>query len=274
MAYDYQLIRIDVADRVLAATIDNPPINLMTFPLFLELARLADEAAADDGVGAVVLQSANPDFFIAHFDVEALLGIDITAEPQPDPELGLFQRMCETYRTMPKATIAKIAGRVGGGGAELSASFDMRFGAVGRAVVNQMEVGLGIIPGGTGTQRIPRLVGRARAMEIVLGSVDIDAETAERWGWLNRALPAADLDRFVDVLARRIASFPPEAVALAKQSVLNAELPVKDGLLDESHLFQQTLRLPAAQDRMRRFLEVGGQTKQGELRVADLIDEL
>src|SRR5207244_459230 len=111
-------------------------------------------------------------------------------------------------------------------------------------------------------------------MEIVLGSVDIDAETAERWGWLNRALPPGELDDYVDCFARRIASFPPEAVALAKQSVLNAETPLTDGLLDEGYLFQKTLRIPAAQDRMRRFLELGGQTRDAELRVGDLVAEL
>ena len=107
--------------------------------------------------------------------------------------------------------MAKIAGRVGGGGAELSASLDMRFGAIGRTVVNQMEVALGILPGGTGTQRLPRLVGRGRALEMVLGCDDVDAVTAERWGYLNRALPPDELDPFVDRLARRIASFPSEA---------------------------------------------------------------
>ena len=109
---------------------------------------------------------------------------------------------------MPKATIAEINGRVGGGGSELASSCDMRFGAIGRTIVNQMEVPLGIIPGGTGTQRLPRLVGRGRAMEIILGGVDIDAVTAERWGYLNRALPPDELRPFVDSLAHRIARFP------------------------------------------------------------------
>ncbi len=112
---------------------------------------------------------------------------------------------------------------MGGGGSELAASCDMRFGAIGRTIVNQMEVPLGILPGGTGTQRLPRLVGPGRAMEIILGGVDIDAVTAERWGYLNRALPPDELRPFVDALARRIAAFPAHAIALAKESVLNAE---------------------------------------------------
>jgi enoyl-CoA hydratase/carnithine racemase len=138
-------------------------------------------------------------------------------------------------------------------------------------VINQMEVALGILPGGTGTQRLPRLLGTGRALEVVLGSDDLDAATAERWGYLNRALPPAELDGFVERLARRIASFPAEAIALAKQSVRNAEeLPLREGLIAEAYLFQRTLRVPEAQRRMRRFLEIGGQTREGELRVGEL----
>ena len=170
-----------------------------------------------------MFQSANPDFFIAHFDVEALLQFPIDQPAKREEQPNEFHQMCERVRTMPKATIAKIAGRVGGGGSEFAASCDMRFGAIGVTKVNQMEVGLGILPGGTGTQRLPRLVGRGRALEIILGSDDLDAVTAERWGYLNRALQPMELDTFVDNLALRIASFPPEAVAHAKRSVLNAE---------------------------------------------------
>jgi enoyl-CoA hydratase/carnithine racemase len=151
----------------------------------------------------------------------------------------------------------------------------MRFGALDRMVLNQMEVPIGILPGGTGTQRIPRLVGRGRAMEIVLGGVDVDAETADRWGWLNRALPADELTGFVDALALRIAGFPPTAVVAAKQSVLNAgRIPLEDGLFEEHYLFQQLLRTPEARERMQAFLAAGGQTRGGELRMAKLTGEL
>src|SRR5205823_1653710 len=110
-------------------------------------------------------------------------------------------------------------------------SVDMRFGALGKTKINQMEVPLGILPGGTGTQRLPRLMGRGRALEVILGGDDLDAETAEKWGYLNRALPPDELGPFVDRLAYRIASFPAAAVALAKEAVLNAELPWRDGLI-------------------------------------------
>ena len=275
MPYDYQRIRTRMDQGVLYATIDNPPINLMTMELYGELAAFSREVEADPAVRVVVFQSANQDFFIAHFDVAALLAMPIGEPPRRSAELNEFHQMCERVRTMPKATIAKIAGRVGGGGSEFAASCDMRFGALGHAKVNQMEVGLGILPGGTGTQRLPRLMGRGRALEVILASDDLDAATAERWGYFNRALQPDALDTFVDRLARRIASFPPEAVAHAKRSVLNAEsMPLEDGLREEAFLFQETLRFDSAQRLMKRFLERGGQTRMGELRVGDLMMDI
>ena len=137
-----------------------------------------------------------------------------------------------------------------------------------------MEVPLGILPGGTGTQRLPRLLGRGRALEVILAGDDLDAETAERWGYLNRAFPADEIGPFVDRLARRIASFPADAIGAAKACVAAAEKPLEEGLLDESYLFQTVLRSPGAQENMRRFLKLGGQTAEGELRMGDLCEEL
>ena len=171
---------------------------------------------------------------------------------------------------MDKVTIAQIEGRVGGGGSEFASSMDMRFGVIGKTIVNQMEVPLGILPGGSGTQRLPKLVGRGRAMEIVLGGDDLDAETAERWGYLNRIYAADQIDEKVGALARRIASFPAEAVRLAKESVNGYEQPIADGLADEAYLFQRLLRTEGAQKNMKKFLEIGGQTREGELRVGEL----
>ncbi len=137
-----------------------------------------------------------------------------------------------------------------------------------------MEVPLGILPGGTGTQRLPRLMGRGRAMEIILSGEDLDAETAERWGYLNRLYTADEIDAKVGALARRIASFPPEAVRLAKESVNGAEQALPEGLADEAYLFQRLLRTEGARQNMAKFLKIGGQTREGELRVAELSGEL
>ena len=270
MAYDgYTLIDVQRDGPLVTATVNNPPINLITMALFGELARLGEELEADPAALVFVLKSADPDFFLAHFDVAALIAMADAPAP-PTDDANAYHAMCHRFRTMEKVTIAQIEGRVGGGGAELSMNFDMRFGVIGKTVISQMEVPIGILPGGTGTQNLPRLVGRARAMEIILGGIDVDAETAERWGWLNRALPANAIDAHVDALARRIASFPADAVRLAKQSVNSATLPMAEGCQQEADLFQTLLFSNPARHAMRRFLELGGQTRDGELRVAEI----
>ncbi|MBL6715597.1 MAG: enoyl-CoA hydratase/isomerase family protein [Pseudomonadales bacterium] len=268
MAYDYASLQVTVAEGVCTAVIDHPPINLFSLQLFGDMAAFAEAVSQDDAVRVVVLKSANPDFFIAHFDVEAILAMPARAEPpRADPSQGPandFHRMCEAFRTMGKATIAQIEGRVGGGGSELVSSFDMRFGVRGKTQICQMEVPLGIIPGGTGTQRLPRLLGRGRALEVILGGDDLDADTAEAWGYLNRALPAAEIGAFVDRLARRIASFPAPAIAAAKAAVNAAERPLAEGLAEEAYLFQTLLATDEAPRNMQRFLARGGQTAEGE----------
>jgi len=274
MAYgDYELLKIEIDGGVATASIDAPPVNVMTLALFAELTRFGAEARDDEAIRAVVLKSANPDFFIAHFDVSAILEFPVDAPAVRSPE-NPFHQMCEIYRTMPKATIAQIEGRVGGGGSELSQAFDMRFGVVGKTILSQMEVPLGILPGGGGTQRLPRLVGRSRALEIILGGDDIDAETLERWGLMNRIFAPEEIDDYVQRLAHRIASFPSEAIALAKQSVVAADIGLAEGLVEEGYLFQQSIRTDAAQQRMRRFMELGGQTRDVEIAVGDVVGRL
>jgi len=274
MAERYEHLEVNRSGRVAVVTVSNPPINLITVPLYMQLAALSKELASDNDLAVVVLRSANPDFFLAHFDVAAILQFPVDGSARYTPELNEYHAMCERFRTMDKVTIAQIEGRVGGGGSELAASFDMRFGVRGKTRINQMEVPLGILPGGTGTQRLPRLVGRARALEIILGGDDLDAETAERWGYLNRVFEAEDIGPFVDALANRIASFPLEAVRLAKQAIDGASRPLSEGLPGEAYLFQRLLRTEDAQRNMHRFLEIGGQTREGELRVGELCAEL
>ena len=195
-----------------------------------------------------------------------------TDSPAPT-ELDGYLVMCEAFRTMPKATIAVIEGRVGGGGSELALSVDMRF-ASPNATFNQPEVALGILPGGSGTVRLSRLIGRSRALEVILGCDDIDAATAEAWGLVNRVLPADELWPFVDRMARRIAGFPPHAVAAAKAAVVRAEKEVEPDLLAEGAAFNGTLGGPGAAEAMQRFLDLGGQTRAGELRLGELAGEL
>ena len=259
----------DLNGRRWIATIDAPPINLVTLELFGALSALSSRLHQDERVQALVLRSADPDFFIAHFDVDAILRFPVEGDA-PRGRPNAFHQMCERFRTAPAVSLVEIAGRVGGGGSELCLACDLRFGSLEGCVVNQMEVPLGILPGGGGTQRLPRLLGRGRALEVVLGGGDLDAATAERWGYLNRALPADELRGFVSDLSERIARHPREAVRLAKRAVDAAALPLAEGLEEEDHLFQRLIRDPEARRRMQRFGDIGGQTREGELRVAEL----
>lgn len=272
--YRYQCLRVSVEQGVAWVTIDHPPINLFDRALMLDVHHFGKAVAGDDRVRVIVFQSADPEFFIAHADVVGIQTLPREVPPRP-AALGFFHAMVERYRTMPKVSIAKIEGRARGGGSEFVLSLDMRFGALGRAVLGQPEVALGLIPGGSGTQRLPRLVGRGRALEIVLGCEDFPADLAERYGYLNRALPPDELGPFVERLAHRIASFPPESIALAKASLdATMELPTAEGLLEEAHRLARSVATEAAQRRMQRFLDLGGQTREVELDLGRWVERL
>jgi enoyl-CoA hydratase/carnithine racemase len=265
MRYEgYGTIRVEIDAGVAFVTIDHPPINLFDLAMITDMDRLGRELAEDTNVRVVVFSSADPEFFIAHADVGLIERLP-TRVDEKRTELGLFHAMVDRFRTLPQATIAKIEGRTRGGGSELVLSLDMRFAAIGRAVLAQPEVALGIIPGGSGTQRLPRLVGRGRSLEIVLGCEDFPAEVAERYGYVNRALPPDEIGPFVERLARRIASFPAHAIRLAKEAVAAAEPATVAGLLVEDRCFTSSLGEAETRRRMRAFLESGGQTRKVEL---------
>jgi enoyl-CoA hydratase/carnithine racemase len=256
---------------VATVTIDHPPVNLLDGTLIGSLLTVAGELAGDGDVQVVVVRSANPEFFIAHADLHLIRALPRDVTERAD-ELGLVHAIFEQWRTLPQVTIAQLEGRARGGGSEFVLALDLRFAAIGRALLSQPEVSLGIIPGGGGTQRLPRLLGRGRALEIVLGCEDFDAELAERYGYVNRALPAADLGPFVDRLARRIASYPPHAVRLAKQSVDAAAGTLHDGLLDEWMYFSRSLADPGLDTRIDAALAAGAQTREGELDLGALLN--
>ena len=167
---------------------------------------------------------------------------------------------------MPKVTIAKIEGRARGGGSEIALAMDMCFAAVGKAIFGQPEVAVGLVPGGGSTQRLPRLIGRGRALEVLLGCNDLSAELAERYGYINRALPADELTPFVDKLAHRIASFPAHAIAHAKAAVdIGAFGSMAEGLLVEAHESDLSVASEVTQARVTEALKVGAETYEGEL---------
>ena len=262
-------LHVHVGAGVAHVVIDNPPINLFDRVLSRELLPVLKELAENDDVRAIVLSSDNEEFFIAHFDVELIVRMpqDMPVPTAPND----FQMIGELLRTMPKATICAINGRAGGGGAEIAASADMVF-ASPTSVFCQPEVALGIIPGGGGTARLSRTVGRHRAMEIVLAGEDIDAYTAAEWGWINRVVSDPVVHSLA--LADRIASFPPKAVAAGKRLVLMAETGIDENLIAEGTVFGAQLSDPRARTAMERFLSRGGQTREGELRLGDLAGEI
>jgi enoyl-CoA hydratase/carnithine racemase len=212
----------------------------------------------------MVIQSANPDFFIAHADLGLIAQLPATPPPRAET-MGFAHGVLDRFRTMPKVTIAKIEGRCRGGGSEVALSCDMRFATLGRGVLCQPEVGVGIIPGAGGTVRLPRLVGRGRAIEIILGCGDIPADIAERYGYVNRALPAEEIDYFVNSLAFRIAGFPAETIAMAKECIGMGEESVPGHLAREETAFLAAAHSDPGKRRMAAALAAGLQTPELEM---------
>lgn len=266
---DYAVLRIAVEAGVAQVTIANPPVNVLNMPLIADLARFAATVRHDEQVRVIVLQSADPEFFIAHVDMElinqgeAFAQLAATLYPEPSP-LNIFQQLNEQWRTLPQVTIAKISGLARCGGNELVMALDMRFAAQGPTGLGQTEVLMAITPGGGATAYLPRLVGRARALEVILGAGLFDADLAERYGWLNRALPAPELDGFVDALARRIANLSPGVAAAAKAAVDAAAGSLPEALVQGDVLWQQLFAQPVAAARIRAGLAAGAQTRAGE----------
>ena len=266
---DYKCFRIQFDSGVAFVSIDHPPINLLDDALSMELDKLGRELETDESVRVVVLQSAIPDFFIAH---SGLGRVGAAAKTVSQTRSFRFtQTIGERFRNMPKVTIAKVEGRARGGGSEIALAMDMCFAAVGKAIFGQPEVAIGLVPGGGSTQRLPRLIGRARALEVLVGCDDFPAELAERYGYINRALPADVLTPFVEKLAHRIASFPAHTIAHAKAAVDRGAFgSLAEGLLVEAHESDLSVASDVTQARVKEALKAGAETYDGELELGFL----
>jgi len=237
------------------AVFDNPPFNMMDDTIFDGLQSLLARMDASPNLRVVVFESENPEFYLAHFDLtgklgNVLTGVGVTGLPIL---MDTFVRLTKS----PVVSIAKIRGCVRGACSEFVLACDMRFASREKTRLGQPEVGVGVQPGGGGTERLPHLVGRGRALEIVLGAEDFDGDTAERYGYVNRALPDAELDRFVDALARRISSFDRPAIATAKRLINDVSLPSSDSLLDGLTSFLPALTRPETQKRVQALFNRG-----------------
>ena len=262
--HPYAHLDVVVEAGVARVTIDNPPVNVLSVALVDDVTHLLTSLRDDTSTRVIVFASANPEYFIAHVDMTIGEDAEAVGRLMSEAPAGLnpFQALNELLRHQPQVTIAKLAGIARGGGAEFVTACDLAFGAIGSAGLGQIEALMGIVPGGGGTQYLSRRVGRNRALEIVLGADLYDAHTAERYGWLNRALPADVLDAFVDRLAGNIVALPDGVVAAAKAAIVPEDLA--GGMVRESEAWMGQVFLPATTRIMADGLAAGAQTADGE----------
>jgi enoyl-CoA hydratase/carnithine racemase len=231
MTQVYSTLRVAPSDEgVLGVVIDAPPMNLIGPELVRDLVTLVRELESGEDVRVMVLESTDPDYFVPHVDLTKVAEYTAEAAKAGGPDDASLGMLWHKLSELPVVSIAKIRGRARGAGSELALACDMRFAARENAILGQIEVGAGATPGAGGVQHLARLLGRGRAMEAILGGDDFGAEVAERYGWINRALPDADLDAFAGRLARRIASFPADAVRSAKRVLNELTLPGADAI--------------------------------------------
>ncbi|MFI6339139.1 enoyl-CoA hydratase/isomerase family protein [Streptomyces sp. NPDC050535] len=260
---------------VLYATFDAPPMNLIGPEVVRDLVTLIKELSRPAAPHVVIFDSADADFFFPHVDMTKVP--EYTAEAAKaggpgDASLGMLFRKLSR---LPVVTIAKLRGRARGAGSEFLLACDMRFASRENAVLGQPEVGIGAPPGAGAIQHLTRLLGRGRALEAVLTSADFDADLAERYGWINRAIPDAELDEFVAGLATRISGFPQDALIAAESAINAVSLPTPAEVRADAALFQQLVRTDQTQHRTAELFEQVFQTRSTtELDLGDALGHL
>jgi enoyl-CoA hydratase/carnithine racemase len=257
---------------VLYAELSAPPMNLLGPALVRDLVDLIQQSEADESVRVLVFRSADPDYFISHVDVTRIAEYRAeAARLTGEASIGLLFRHLSASRLV---SIAQIEGRVRAAGSELVLACDLRFAARESAIFAQFEPAFGQVPGGGGAQHLVRLMGRARALEVMLSAQDYDADLAERYGWINRALPAGELGGFVEALARRIASFPAAGHVVVKERVNSVALAPVEEFRRDSDLFGEGVRTPESQHLLGAALQHGFQDRESELALGTLLGEL
>lgn len=269
---NFETLKVHREAAVLFVEIDAPPMNLMGPELIGDLISLIQQAEPDNSVQILVFRSADPDYFISHVDVMRVReNREAAKKLSGEASIGHLFHHLSTSRLV---TIAQIEGRVRGVGSEFILACDMRFAAVESAVFGQFEPSFGVIPGAGGAQHLVRLMGRGRALEVMLSAEDYGAEIAERYGWINRAMPANELGDFVSSLAHRIAMFPASGRSAVKERVNAISLAQIGDIRHDSDLFLEGAQTRAFQDRTQAAIKLGFQTRQGELDLARLLSEL
>jgi enoyl-CoA hydratase/carnithine racemase len=240
-------------------TLNNPPINLYDQQFVEHLQALTEQLENDDEVNIVVFDSADPDYFIAHID---LMGIDkFSLEPGPTG-LAPWPDLVSRWQNASFVTVGLLRGRARGVGSEFLQALDIRFASREKAVLSQIEVGTGVIPGGGGLERLPLLIGRARALEVIIGADDFDADTAALYGWVNRAIPDVEIEGFVERFATRVASFDHKLIATVKDIVNHrVERPTNEQIIATQNKFFEIAEWPETQKRLSSLFERGLQTR-------------
>jgi enoyl-CoA hydratase/carnithine racemase len=237
-------------------TFDHPPLNIFGPETIPQLDEIITALETDEHLKVVVFDSAVEGFFMTHYDF--LARPEATTRLPTGPKgLGPFNDMLVRLSRAPVVSIASIRGRATGNGSELALACDMRFASREKAILSHFEVGAGVVPGGGPMARLPRLMGRGRALEVLLGADDIPGDLAERYGYVNRSFPDSDLDAFVESLAARIASFDKQAISETKGFVDVASLPPDFEIAPEWDVCLASIGRPAAQQRIRMLLERG-----------------
>ena len=268
----FETLKVHQEGAVLSVGINAPPMNLNGPELVRDLVSLIQQAEADEAVQVIVFKSADPDYFISHVDVTQIKENRAeAAKLNGDPSIGQLYRYLSASRLV---SIAQIEGRVRGVGSEFILACDMRFAARESAIFGQFEPAFGVIPGAGGAQHLTRLMGRGRALEVMLSAQDYDADLAERYGWINRALPASALGDFVRSLAHRIAGFPAAGRVAVKDRVNAIALAAVEDFRRDSDLFAEGARNPEAQERMQAAFNRGFQTRDAEMNLARFLGEL
>ena len=237
-------------------TIDHPPLNIFGPDTIPQLNDVITALETDTQVKVVVFDSAVEGFFLTHYDFVANLA-DTTKLPPGPTGLQPVPDMLVRLSRAPVVSIASIRGRATGVGSELALACDMRFASREKAILSHFEVGAGIVPGSGPMARLPRLMGRGRALEVLLGADDIPGDLAELYGYVNRSLPDSDLDAFVESLATRIASFDKQAISETKRFVDVASLPPDFEIAPEWDVCLASIARPAAQKRIGKLMELG-----------------
>jgi enoyl-CoA hydratase/carnithine racemase len=269
---EFEALNVRTEDSVLFAEIDAPPMNLLGPELVRDLVSLIERAEADEDVRVLVFSSADPDYFIPHVDLTQVPEYRAeAAKLVGEPSLGLVFRHLSASRLI---SIAQIEGRARAAGSEFALACDMRFAARETAIFAQFEPAFGQLPGGGAVQHLVRLMGRGRALEVLLSAEDFDADLAERYGWINRALPADELADFVRSLAHRIAGFPAAGHAAVKDRTNAIALAPIEEFRRDSDLFGEGVRTGDAQSRIQAAMQRGLQTRDGELDLARMLGEL